>query len=985
MAFCTQCGQQAPEGARFCTQCGAPLRPSDELNEGAGALLETVGQESEDALNGCSEELAVKGEDNASVASEEAASPDVVTADHMSLHGERTESSDEHEAVNDTCFEEEASDDSVDQDEGEVDSGDGAFAKMDAVAEEVVISEEGVEIEDHADAKREDGAVGEDDTEDVCNEPIDEEGLPPADDALAECAGAEHPDLTESQLAAGEGDASEGESAASGDTTPDSEGHDIENQMRNGQGDDVSNGLSEENASEGIVFGGGCDQGDSDASMIVGGSYSDSVEANPPADVEVTSELENGPESSDDASKGAGSGDGEQLKGEQKVQSLGRRRIAVAAGLIVALGALAGGALWMGAGDNPGALLQLDTADALTVSRTARFVPQAADGTPLEHYVVRLKHAIDQDGNEIDVSDVPALSVEDDSGFVVDDLIAGLPDGRYTFEVDDGETKQELPQVTIDEDYEDGESGSIEIQGEETPSDTDDDPDLGMSAEELLLWKLNKLEEMHGSPTIEVYEHAGQFFSYVTGLAYAGLIDFGDGIERLLVIYNDGKHDEVPAYSDYRIEIWERDDETGALCCVLGKEGDVVAGGTEDTPYASFEQLPVAGGRMLRTTVYENDGMDQTERIWGIGDDGTIGLVREFQSQREEGSSTSTMLVDGEEVTSDEYLAMRSELFGDYTIDDSMFANLTFSYSTKDDAQMGEEPRTIGESVGTYLYPADAAATVNELRTVLQDRIDATGKDEDSTARESANKAAEEKEETDDKGASSDASGTSVSATEITETVSVPTFYTDASVSDGTENFTWGYVQLNGAGSAVKDLNQRLSVAYEDAKQEMASWTLASSSEPQCASYRQTMTCQRDGVVGITTQRYLTLWGAHGSMDLEGVVYDVGTGEEIQPWELIGMSRQELDAKAVDALVGYASSDSELPAEGTAAELRSEAQAIVDDAHYLVLDEGIAIVLPEYGMGYSYASGLKVIVAAAFDDGSLVGTDISAKYVIPLQ
>ena len=33
MAFCTQCGHRAEEGARFCTQCGAPLRPVAELGD----------------------------------------------------------------------------------------------------------------------------------------------------------------------------------------------------------------------------------------------------------------------------------------------------------------------------------------------------------------------------------------------------------------------------------------------------------------------------------------------------------------------------------------------------------------------------------------------------------------------------------------------------------------------------------------------------------------------------------------------------------------------------------------------------------------------------------------------------------------------------------------------------------------------------------------------------------------------------------------
>ena len=47
--FCTQCGQQNPEGSRFCARCGAPAAPS---SGGAGIGVETTSTISLTALEG---------------------------------------------------------------------------------------------------------------------------------------------------------------------------------------------------------------------------------------------------------------------------------------------------------------------------------------------------------------------------------------------------------------------------------------------------------------------------------------------------------------------------------------------------------------------------------------------------------------------------------------------------------------------------------------------------------------------------------------------------------------------------------------------------------------------------------------------------------------------------------------------------------------------------------------------------------------------
>ena len=42
MPFCTQCGHQNPDGARFCSQCGSRLEPSDTTGDSPGESTATI-------------------------------------------------------------------------------------------------------------------------------------------------------------------------------------------------------------------------------------------------------------------------------------------------------------------------------------------------------------------------------------------------------------------------------------------------------------------------------------------------------------------------------------------------------------------------------------------------------------------------------------------------------------------------------------------------------------------------------------------------------------------------------------------------------------------------------------------------------------------------------------------------------------------------------------------------------------------------------
>ena len=211
-----------------------------------------------------------------------------------------------------------------------------------------------------------------------------------------------------------------------------------------------------------------------------------------------------------------------------------------------------------------------------------------------------------------------------------------------------------------------------------------------------------------------------------------------------------------------------------------------------------------------------------------------------------------------------------------------------------------------------------------------------------------------------------------MSAQEVTEAVTVPTFYSSPSVSDGTERYTWGYLELtaegSGSGEVVDALNERFKAAYEDQKDETATWSM-DTGVSECISYRQSMTYCADGVAATRVQRVRTGWGPHGWTEMESAVFDLETGDELDAWEVAGITKDELDAAA-----GYDSDE----------ELRAAAQQVVDEAVYFVTDEGVTVFLPEYAMGYSFADGAKELVAVPFGDAE-VGSDVSSKYFLPLD
>lgn len=641
----------------------------------------------------------------------------------------------------------------------------------------------------------------------------------------------------------------------------------------------------------------------------------------------------------------------------------------VAAVAVIAIAAfvLLGG---MAAGDVSAAF---GSTEPLAATRTTRIVPRASDGTPLTHYIVRLVQATDEDGARIDVSSVSPIEVSGEDGFQLADLLPDdLPDGTYhmVLDGDDGST-QALPPIDLGDDGEGGTDGdTIYIDG---------NPDAPVDrAAQLFLDKIEELQAAHGEGAIVSSTAYGTTTCYISGVAYAELVDFGDGADRLVVAYIDEGSDSYdPTHTffagTYTIEVWEYDEDVDALDLAFSGSASGYAEGESATwpglAFIEYVRDPDTGRTCLCLRSVSDSVGSERRDYYGLLDDGSFGAVASLSATVEfsdAGGWQMVYAVDGEPCDEEAY---REALEEWAAADVVLLAN----------AGDGEDAALNG--LGSYFSDetvdpdrvttvASAAQIIANTVDLLRGRIGAAG-----TA-----------------GGGSDADGasapvTSVSGQEVTEAVTVPTFYTSPSVSDGTERYTWGYLELtaegSGSGEVVDALNERFKAAYEDQKDETATWSM-DTGVSECISYRQSMTYCADGVAATRVQRERTGWGPHGWMEMESAVFDLETGDEVDAWEVAGITKDELDAAAVDAIAAYVRANPSMAGYDSDEELRAAAQQVVDEAVYFVTDEGVTVFLPEYAMGYSFADGAKELVAVPFGDAE-VGSDVSSKYFLPLD
>lgn len=652
-----------------------------------------------------------------------------------------------------------------------------------------------------------------------------------------------------------------------------------------------------------------------------------------------------------------------------------RKPLLIAACVALVLVAGVGGAIALrgGGGAVPAALeLVYGSNDVSAVARSARLVPLDGDGEPIAHYWIRFRRAVDADGEEIDLTDVEAFEVTGTDGFVIGDVLADLPDGTYypvISDEEDGEDRQ-LPPMNVG-DGEDANGGTITIKP---------DAEQKLGADALFLAKLETLQAKYGGPAIGVKKITdGMYLSLLNGLAYAELIDFGDGIERLALAYHSDwliqkwNSTERTNWSHaYTVEVWEYDEESDSINKVSGYDGKPMELSTRYFQGPSGITWPISAGAKNGLVLYLDIFLGSTypgRAFYGLDDDAVFGCIV-TAGEPAWGDGEGEYLVNGEPVSREEYEKATDESIVGLMGGAMHLPRLSDFYESEADAKEGAKTAAILDDevcvAGTKQQTLD---TIEELRS----RVEASARKDGD--------AAEAKDDADTK-KSAAAQTVRAQAKTVDEAVTVPNYGRDlANPSD--ELAEWTYVSFDPADASegVAKINAALKESFEAEKKATASWNTDDPGDGECVHYRSGCTYNDGAYVAVRIERRCTNWGPHGWAEIDGFVFDLKTGAEVSPWEVAGVSQAELEEMAVDAIVTYVQGHPGSDLSG-ADEIAAAARDEIAEGYatFLLTDKGVTVYLQDYSMGYAYADGDKEILVLPFDGGGAAGDNVRDAY-----
>lgn len=399
--------------------------------------------------------------------------------------------------------------------------------------------------------------------------------------------------------------------------------------------------------------------------------------------------------------------------------------------------------------------------DPSSISAVTRIVPSASENKPLEHYFVRILEATDAQGKAISVFDYPRLEVTGAHGFCMADFAGNLPLGTYLLaSTDDGGTERALPPVTLQApsggsgaaggsyDGSPSVSGSTSAGtdgagtsagGSSTPSTPSDgaSADAGATTDEPLvivpstdkdaqdaakkkgryaafLKVIEDLQKQYGEGKLNAgvspFSDDG---SWISGLADAQPIDFGDGSERLLVTYLQDT--SVSAFPEdpsvYHFSIYRYDEASDSA-----KQEAEGACGHDHVGQATYGLTVGSDGRRLFVADAEWES-EKTISLYGLNGDGAVQLVKTiYGSYRADGgpSAVFSYRVNGKDVDEATWNAEVDQVYG------ASFAAYSLSG---------------GESVGAAItgkvpgeYPGAPGSVQYGIKTGLANVADLTAK-----------------------------------------------------------------------------------------------------------------------------------------------------------------------------------------------------------------------------------------------------------------
>lgn len=163
----------------------------------------------------------------------------------------------------------------------------------------------------------------------------------------------------------------------------------------------------------------------------------------------------------------------------------------------------------------------------------------------------------------------------------------------------------------------------------ETDDDTGQPGDIDLDtvahdADVLFLDKLEELLERYGEPETSVYEK-DNYVGYAKGVCMARFVDFGDGIDRLVVVFADKEQADASfgrsvdkVMGSYSLEVWEYDSKSDSLKLAYSGIASAVGGGV---PYVDIYGSD-DGVALLRVGKMENGGY--TKSFLGLDADDAL-------------------------------------------------------------------------------------------------------------------------------------------------------------------------------------------------------------------------------------------------------------------------------------------------------------------------------------------------------------------------
>ena len=211
------------------------------------------------------------------------------------------------------------------------------------------------------------------------------------------------------------------------------------------------------------------------------------------------------------------------------------------------------------------------------------------------------------------------------------------------------------------------------------------------------------------------------------------------------------------------------------------------------------------------------------------------------------------------------------------------------------------------------------------------------------------------------------------------ESKSIEASFPAAGEDDYTVETTFDYPQFsagkNTPTTGIEKLNAMFEKNAEDALSSAKSWTMGGDQQDQ--RYRDTCTNIDDNIACVRRYRYTSGGGVHGTDDFSAAFYNLDTGEEVSIEDATGMSFDDLESAAEDAMDEYLDANPSDIYEDD--DIDEHVEEIAEQkSRYYVCKDGIVVMAGDYELG-SFAFGPHEIMVQS-DNTDLIGTDVSGVY-----